>query len=116
MRRIKLPILLLALTLFLISFCPAAIFSQEMEGKGGSGLDADTNYDIYYEVNTYEVDVVKNVRIVDLIELGETTFLEITGTSLGAKGKRGYILFTNIKAILPSVQITPERSLFKTSE
>ena len=57
------------------------VFSQQDFGK-------DTNYDIYYEVSPYEVDVVKGVRIIGLINIGESQFLEIFSSGFSGKEKK----------------------------
>jgi hypothetical protein len=87
--------------LFILSVSPN-ILAQHI-------FEKDTDYDIYYGVGTYEINVVRGVKIFALIEIGGEQFLEISGAGFGEKEKKGYILFDSVKAILPSGDKKPER-------
>jgi hypothetical protein len=88
---------------FLILTLSPNIFAQE-------NFEKDIVYDIYYEVSTYEVDIIKGVKVIGITEIGEKKFLEIYPSGLGGKEKKGYILLDTVKAILPSNYIGVDRS------
>ncbi len=100
---------------FLVSFLMAAacllalpgasLFAKDVDDMG---FKKDVPYDIYYEVGSYAVDRVRDVKIVRKMGEGSLTFLVIEGGT-GLQGKEGYILLDKIRAILPSGYIHPKR-------
>ena len=65
------------------------------------GFNKDVAYDIYYEVGAYEVNRLRNVKVLRKINEGNITFLVIDA-SAGLKGKEGYVLLDKVRAILPT--------------
>ncbi len=102
------------LWIFLIIFC----FSVSLINPGFAKdedlvFDKDANYDIYYQVGTSEVDVIRNAKITKKVTEGNLTFLVVEPASFGLKGikgKEGYILLERVSAVLPSGHINPDRT------
>lgn len=68
----------------------------------------DTAYDIYYEVSAYEVNRLESVIIVDIVALNGISFLRIRYS--GIADREGYILWSSVRAILPTQASKPYRS------
>ncbi|MFH1777498.1 MAG: hypothetical protein ABH952_08085 [Candidatus Omnitrophota bacterium] len=106
MKRLKTSIILFAVLLLIP--LSSKLFSQSTGIN--QYFEKDAGYDIYYDANDSDLNVLKRVRIINLIEIGEAKFLEITGTGFSGKEKKGYIRFNSIKAILPNGYFNPEQS------
>jgi len=74
-------------------------------------FDKKTLYDIYYEVSDFEVDCVKGVEVLGTAVIDDISFLVIISHATPVLlDKKGYILLSSIRAILPR-GIIPERVL-----
>ncbi len=76
---------------------PAWGYGAAKEGMGDIDFNDDDRYDVYFE---YEV--IKGIKILGTKEISGETFLIVSNSNLRTKGTEGYILFSSIKAILPS--------------
>jgi hypothetical protein len=95
---------------FLLFFTSAPLFAQQQEaGQDRSNFNADTNYDVYYEVSNFEVDTVENVKIIGVEPIHDRSFLVIKGSDFLGKEKVSYILFDSVKAILTNGYIKVKR-------
>ena len=72
-----------------------------------SAIESDQLYDLYYEVSSFEVDLITNVKINHVESFFGIDFLVIS--SSGFKGKKGIILLSTVKAILPNGAFNPIR-------
>lgn len=98
---------LLALCCFgLVNFVPRNICAEEE-----IVFDKNVSYDVYYEVSEYEIDVLKDVKIVGIKTIGGVSFLTVA--ILGPTLKEGYILLSKIKAVMPAGSRKPERIFYK---
>ena len=71
-------------------------------------IDKDQNYDIYYgdRVDSGSF-IVRNVRILRVDQISGLDFLVfINDSGFNAKSKQGFVLFSTIKAIVPSNTFT----------
>ena len=68
-------------------------------------FEKDTNYDIYYQITSDEANIIKNIKIIRIVNINDKEFLEISRSGFGDSGKRGFILFSSIKSILPAGNI-----------
>lgn len=89
---------ILFLVLFLSCACPAVV-----KADLGS-IDKNESYDIYYGGdNKRQTFVVRRVKIVRIDQINSLEFLVfINDAGFNAKGKEGFILFSDISAIVPS--------------
>jgi hypothetical protein len=71
-------------------------------------FDKDTVYDVYYEVNAYEVNRVDNVRIVGTVSINGLMFLRVRYGNIA--DREGFIALAGIRAILPTQAAKPYRS------
>ncbi len=105
------------LCLIAISLCTKSLFAQEATHKPPLSFDEYTIYNIYYEVSNFEVDAVKRVKITGLVTVNGNDFLEIEEANYYGhrdnEVEKGYILFSSIRAMLPSGHIEPERTFLK---
>ena len=76
-------------------------------------FNTDQNFDIYYEVSSFEVANINNVKILGIASIKGIDFLAIK--SSGFNDKSGYILYKTVRAIIPSGSIQPQR-VFANSE
>jgi len=91
------------LIMFVLSFI--LVFSVvEMHGDNILGLDGKAYYDIYVGGTGDSLSIIRNVRILDLKEIHDMTFLVIETDSFGINNE-GLISFDYIRAILPSHKI-----------
>jgi hypothetical protein len=63
-------------------------------------FDKSVQYNIVYENQPEEIDTIKNVKIVGIVEIYNKVFLKISVSTF--ESKYGFILFDAVKAVLPS--------------
>ncbi|MDP8217872.1 MAG: hypothetical protein P9M03_04000 [Candidatus Theseobacter exili] len=80
--------------------------------SNGESFNPGIDYDVYYEVGTFEIDTLERIRITNVITIGDREFIAFqTATSgLGSKDRTGYILMDAIRAIIPSDYSKPRRA------
>ena len=76
-------------------------------------VSREADFDVYYEITPYEIDVLRNVRVIGLTEINGVQFLQVTRSTFSGKEKAGLILFSSVKAVLPFTQLIPERTLIQ---
>lgn len=64
-------------------------------------FNADVEYDVYYEAAKSQVYCAQSVKIGGLKNIEGVSFLVVKG-NYSLKEREGYILFSSIKAILPT--------------
>lgn len=71
----------------------------------------DVEYDIYYQVASFEVDLLERYKIREIVAMGEREYLVVYSQSggLGSRDKKGFIPLDAVKALLPSNASKPKR-------
>lgn len=95
--------------LYSLAFCGILILSgfagngTSLAQEGAAQFKKGAVYDIYYEVSSFELNVLENVRITDTLTVGGVTFLAVEDASpIGRKvvEKVSYININSIKSVL----------------
>lgn len=91
--------------LFIIAYIFILNASSVRAEEKASVFNKSAAFDIYYEMAKSNVSCVANVKILELVTVNDSVFLHIQSSDF--KEKDGYILFSIVKAILPSGTIKP---------
>ncbi|MFH1198711.1 MAG: hypothetical protein V1650_00895 [Candidatus Omnitrophota bacterium] len=103
------------LCLILIMFCVFILNAKLVYAEEKAfAFNKSASFDIYYEVAKSEVSCLTNIKILDLVTINDIVFLHIQSTDF--KEKDGYILFSIVKAILPSGALKPVRVMTTQGE
>ena len=78
----------------------------------GEVFNRNIDYDVYYEVSTFEVDTLERIKITGVATIGEKAFLSFQSATpgLGSKDRAGFILLDSVRAIIPSDISKPRRA------
>lgn len=89
------------LGLLLGAMAVIAMPRPSMAEQGGLFFDRRIHYDIYFSAGYDDAQVIKNVEILRLQDIGDKTFLVIRSAGFNLKDTEGFILYDSVTAILP---------------
>lgn len=100
--RMKRGLLMNVLTVVMLFFVlPSTGMAQSSRYIEALGLNKDIYYDIYLGGGDEVASIIRNVKIVDIREVGGMIFLVINSSGFQLTQSEGLIALNHIRAILP---------------
>ena len=99
-----------------ISMCSALYIyystslTNPLQAAEWTGFDKNTEYDVHYVVNEFEIHSLVGVRVLDIVSIGKKEFLVVQPSGFGGKGNPGYVLLTAVRSILPTDKIKVKKT------
>jgi len=83
--------------------------TNPLQAAEWAGFDKNTEYDVHYVVNEFEIHSLVRVKVLDIVSIGEKEFVVVQPSGFGGKGIPGYVLLSAVRSILPTDKINVEK-------